>query len=151
MRHALVVTVVVLVTACSPGSDSESVGTTAAPSPTAAPEDFNEQWCDSVDAFRSVLDQMPTLNRDPQLVAAAEGVESDLNRLSDDLEAGGQDDLAGQVGALSVAVGDIAEVLDTKYDSVTDALKNAIEDQNDALDKLNAALDAFPKNAFGTC
>jgi hypothetical protein len=104
-----------------------------------------------VDAFRSVLNELPTLNRDPQLVAAAEGVESDLNQLSDDLDAGGLDDLAGQVGALSVAVGDLADALDTKYDSVADALKHALQDQNGALDKINPALDAFPVNAFGTC
>jgi hypothetical protein len=55
------------------------------------------------------------------------------------------------VGALSVAVGDLADALDTKYDSVADAIKHALQDQNGALDKINPALDAFPKNAFGTC
>jgi hypothetical protein len=131
------------------------VATTASPSPspTAEPEDFTEQWCDATAAFRRVVNELPELHTDPdpQLVAEAEGVESDLNQLAEDLDAGGLDELAGHVGALSAAAGDLAEALNTTYTSEADTLKNALDDQNGAMDKVNAALDDFPRNQFGTC
>jgi len=107
--------------------------------------------CDAFLPFRRVLNGLPTLNHDPQLVASTEAVESDLAQLSDDLDAAGLDDLAGKVGDLLDAIGGMADVLDTEYDSVTDALKHAIEDQNDALDEINSAMDAFPTSSFGSC
>jgi hypothetical protein len=45
----------------------------------------------------------------------------------------------------------IADALNTTYTSEADALKNALDDQNGAMDKVNAALDDFPRNQFGTC
>jgi len=140
MKPAWLVLTLTLLAGCN-GDATEAEPRTESPSPPATVDDFHMEWCSIMQPYLRVIDELPTLARDADIVRTVRKTVEGLDSLRLQLEEADLAAAAAAVEALANAIHDQAEVLDSRAGDISaNFMIQTLNDQAQVMKGVNRAV-----------